>query len=65
MAGPIYLNTVSLSNVPKWGRLNGTEFTQKFNIPQFLFINDFVAVSYGLLIVENDQFMQLNNKTID
>lgn len=37
----------------------------KLNISQFLFINDFEAVSYGLLIVDDKEFVNLNNKTID
>jgi glucokinase len=41
-----------MPNIPKWGQLNGTLLAQKYNLSQFLLINDFEAASYGLLIVE-------------
>jgi glucokinase len=37
----------------------------KFGIKDFKFINDFEAISYGLLTVSDDRIVQLNNKPID
>lgn len=60
IAGPIFDNTVSLANVPKWGTLIGDELAKDLNIPSFRFINDFEAASYGLLLLEKEDFISLN-----
>lgn len=60
IAGHIFENTVSLANVPKWGTLVGDELAKELSIPSFRFINDFEAASYGLLALENEDFISLN-----
>jgi glucokinase len=62
IAGPIVDNTVALSNVPKWGKLNGYDLGTSLNIRYFSFLNDFEAASYGVLLVPEDQFVLLNGK---
>lgn len=54
MAGPIFDNTVKLSNVQKWGLLKGDELGKALNIKNFRFLNDFEAASYGVLTVSKD-----------
>ncbi len=51
-----------MANVPKWGTLSGDDLGKKLNIHDFKFINDFEAVSYGILLVPHDQFVSLNGK---
>lgn len=53
IAGPIEKNTVTMPNILKWGELNGTTLALKYNISYFSLINDFEAISYGLLIVDD------------
>lgn len=54
-----------MPNIPKWGELNGATLGLKYNISSFLLINDFEAVSYGLLIVDDTDLIQLNNIPIE
>jgi glucokinase len=49
IAGPVSKNTVSLANVGKWGLLNGDQLAISLKIPNFQFLNDFEAASYGIL----------------
>eukprot|EP00823_Brevimastigomonas_motovehiculus_P006531 TRINITY_DN541_c0_g1_i1.p1 TRINITY_DN541_c0_g1~~TRINITY_DN541_c0_g1_i1.p1 ORF type:complete len:445 (-),score=107.47 TRINITY_DN541_c0_g1_i1:110-1444(-) len=48
MAGPVDNNWVQLTNLPKWGKLDGKELSVLTRIPWFQLINDFVAVGYGV-----------------
>ena len=52
IAGPVDDNKVSLANVQKWGILSGNELSKNLNIPDFVFLNDFTANSYGLLLMK-------------
>lgn len=47
-AGPVEDNTVSLSNVQKWGVLDGGVLGKNLNIRHFEIINDFIANSHGI-----------------
>lgn len=51
VAGPVEDNTVALSNVPKWGELNGDQLATNLKMRHFVFLNDFIANSYGLLLL--------------
>jgi glucokinase len=37
----------------------------KFNVTEFLLINDFEAASYGLMLVDDSEFVELNDKPIN
>ncbi len=64
-AGPVDENKVSLSNVPKWGELDGDKLAANLKFEHFIFLNDFIAVSYGLLLFGEDNFVSLNGKQIN
>lgn len=51
-----------MPNIPKWGQLSGQLLAGKYNISSFLLINDFEAASYGLLIVDESEMVQLNGR---
>ena len=61
MAGLVFDNTVELSNVVKWGKLDGAELGKQLNIPHFRFLNDFEAASYGVLTIDKDEFVSIND----
>lgn len=53
-----------MSNVPWWGNSDGNEIGAQLGIKDFVFLNDFTANSYGLLIMEEDNFISLNGLSI-
>lgn len=65
IAGPIADNRISMANVPKWGVMDGNELGVNLKIKDFKFINDFEAVSYGILLLSKDQFISINQKDVD
>ena len=65
IAGPITNNTVFMANVGKWGVLDGNQLAINLNIKQFVFLNDFEAASYGILLVPKDQFVSINGLEAD
>lgn len=65
IAGPVMSNSVSLANVRKWGSLNGEELAKNLQIRKFVFLNDFTANSYGLLLMKPDNFISLNGFDIN
>ena len=60
MAGPVIHNTVFMANVPKWGTIDGNQLQEKFKMKQWLIMNDFEANSYGILLLEENDFVSLN-----
>ena len=41
-----------MANVPKWGELDGNVLGKNLNIQDFVFLNDFTANSFGLLLMK-------------
>ena len=64
IAGPVESNCVSMANVGKWGKLDGEALGKSLGISDFIFLNDFTANSYGLLLMEPDNFVSLNGLDI-
>ncbi len=60
IAGPVEDNTVSMANVLKWGKLCGATLSEQLKIRDFIFLNDFAANSYGLLLMKDDNFIHIN-----
>lgn len=54
-----------MSNVKKWGKLNGEVLGKDLGIKEFYFINDFIANSFGLLLMKENNFISLNGKKMD
>jgi glucokinase len=47
--GPVQNNEIiKLANIPHWPKANGDEFAKKFNMKQFIFLNDFTCNAYGI-----------------
>ena len=47
--GPIKNNEIlGLVNIPQWPKSSGEEFTKKFNMKKFIFLNDFTCNAYGV-----------------
>ena len=47
--GPVKNNEIlKLANIPHWPKANGDEFAKKFNMKQFIFLNDFTCNAYGI-----------------
>lgn len=65
VAGPVEDNVVVLSNVPKWGSLSGDQLEKNLGLHHFVFLNDFIANSYGLLLFDEDNFISLNGLKIN
>lgn len=53
-----------MANAPQWGRIYGKELGDAVNISDLKLINDFEAVSYGLLLLKDDDLIYLNGKRI-
>lgn len=71
VAGPVKNNTVTASNVKKWGELNGYALKNEFNLDSCTFLNDFEAIAYAVLKLQqkdlipiNDQVQPLENEKI-
>lgn len=61
VAGPVTNNSVSFTNRKEWS-INGDDIQQTFNIKTVKLVNDFVAVGYGLLTLnEEKECVQLQN----
>ena len=54
-----------MPNIPKWGKIDGAKLAPLYNLSSFLIINDFEAASYGLLIIDKNQFVKLNDLDAD
>mgnify|MGYP003683776801 CR=1 FL=1 len=65
IAGPVADNKIRMANVPKFGELDGNKLGQSLKIKNFVFMNDFEANSYGLLVLPKDNFVSINGKEID
>lgn len=53
VAGPVTNNTVSFTNRKEWS-INGADIARTFRIKVVKLVNDFVAVGYGLLTLQED-----------
>lgn len=60
MAGPVKCNTVTASNLKKWGVLDGDELAKEFNLDSFIFLNDFEAIAYSILKLQKNDVIQVN-----
>lgn len=56
---------MTLSNVQKWGTLNGDVLEKNLGFHHFVFLNDFIANSYGLLLFGEDNFISLNGLKVN
>ena len=54
-----------MANVRKWGVIDGDLIGKNLNIRVFKLLNDFQANSYGLLIVDDNDFVSLNGYNLD
>ncbi|CAD8088477.1 unnamed protein product [Paramecium primaurelia] len=61
IAGPIKNNSTLMANT-KWTQVDGNAIGQALNIKPFLLINDFQAVAYGILGLQETDLIQLNPK---
>ena len=52
VAGPVNDNSASLTNRDGW-KITGTDIAKAFHITKVLVINDFMAVGYGLLTIDD------------
>ena len=62
--GPVKNNEfLKLSNIPHWPKANGDEFAKKFNIKQFVFLNDFTCNAYGVQtnLKLNEDYIVIND----
>lgn len=53
VAGPVTNNTVSFTNRKEWS-INGNDIQETFKIRTVKLVNDFVAVGYGLLTLNEE-----------
>ena len=60
IAGPVDNNSILMSNVQRWGVLDGKYLGIELKINRFVFINDFEANAYGLMSLNSDDFVKLN-----
>eukprot|EP00808_Paulinella_micropora_P003339 g30965.t1 len=60
VAGPVYNNECSFTNIPSWPRLVGKDMARDLNIPEVALINDFLAVAFGILKLTPGDYTQLN-----
>mmetsp|Transcript_19821 Transcript_19821/g.59201 ORF Transcript_19821/g.59201 Transcript_19821/m.59201 type:complete len:396 (-) Transcript_19821:234-1421(-) len=65
VAGPVKNNTVTFTNLG-WN-IEGRDIEREFQIPEdcVTLVNDFVAVGYGLLTLEDGQYHELQKGTVD
>ena len=52
VAGPVKSNSASLTNRNAW-KIDGTDIEKAFGIHKVLIVNDFMAVGYGLLTIDD------------
>lgn len=56
---------MTLSNVGKWGELDGEKLGANLKITHFVFLNDFIANSFGLLLLPDSNFVSLNGLQVN
>lgn len=61
IAGPVNNNSVMMSNVQRWGTLDGTKLGIELKINKFSFLNDFEANAYSLMTLRENDIVKLNN----
>lgn len=49
-----------MSNVQRWGELNGTNLAIQLKMNRFVFINDFEANAYALMTLKDNDIIKLN-----
>lgn len=54
IAGPVNKNTILMSNVQRWGELDGAKLGVQLKINRFVFINDFEANAYSLMTLKDN-----------
>lgn len=54
VAGPVAENKVRFTNRDSWS-IDGDEIAEQLNIPKVLLINDFLAVGYGILTLDESK----------
>lgn len=59
IAGPVNDNTVIVSNVQRWGKLEGAQLGVELKINRFVFINDFEANAYGLMTLRDKDVVKV------
>lgn len=60
IAGPVNNNSILMSNVQKWGLLDGPKLASHLKINRFVFLNDFEANAYGLMTLKDKDIIKLN-----
>jgi glucokinase len=61
IAGAVINNTVNPVNIPGWkGDQVGEEIRKNCNFEKFIFINDFVAMGYGITTLKSHEYTGLN-----
>lgn len=60
IAGPVNNNSILMSNVQKWGLLDGIKLGIQLKINRFAFINDFEANAYALMTLKDTDIVKLN-----
>ena len=51
-----------MSQVTRWGKLDGEELKIKFGCKSFVFINDFEACAYALADLKRDEIVQIRGE---
>lgn len=59
VAGPVRANEATITNV-SW-KLSGAEMSLALHIPDVLIVNDFVGVGYGLLALQREDVIPIND----
>lgn len=57
---PVINNKVMSIPELDWGEINGNDLVKEFNFHSSILLNDFEAIAYSVLKLENDDFLQIN-----
>lgn len=63
--GPVADNKAVCCMIPRWPEVNGEEIRKEFGFEKAVLINDFIAAGFGVLSLDRDDVVLINDVKSD